>query len=186
MSRRTKVFLTVAVILAILVFWGLFEAYYDIYTTAGNQAETLTGRTGIWAYCLGAAVEHPWIGHGFDSLWKVIPPFGTEMFEARHAENEALQQFYAYGVAGIVALAGLYGSLYRKIRKLPRGPVRIVFVSMLLFIVVRGLAEAEPFDLLFPLWAIVLMAALIESLEHAGREQLQFSAVSTPLPAPGN
>ena len=49
-SRKTKILLTVAVVLVILVFWGLFEAYYDIYTNAGNQAETLTGRTAIWAY----------------------------------------------------------------------------------------------------------------------------------------
>jgi hypothetical protein len=31
---------------------------------------------------------------------------------------------------------------------------------------VRGLAEAEPFDLLLPLWAIVLFSVLIESMEY--------------------
>jgi len=161
-SRRTKLLLTLAVILVIIMFWGLFEAYYDVYTTAGNQAETLTGRTGIWAYCLDAALEQPWIGHGFDSVWKVIPPFGPEQFEARHAENELLTQFYAYGTVGLCLLIGIYGSLYRQIRKLPRGPLRIVFVSLLLFVAVRGLAEAEPFDLLLPLWSIVLISLLIE------------------------
>ena len=182
MSRKTKVFLTIAAMLAILVFWGLFEAYYDIYTTAGNQAETLTGRTAIWAYCLIAAIEHPWIGHGFDSLWKVVPPFGSDRFEARHAENELLQQFYAYGLAGIVALAGLYGSLYLKIRRLPRGGVRIVLVSLLLFIVVRGLAEAEPFDLLLPLWAIVLIAALVHGIQTTHQKSL----VLAPSPQAGS
>src|SRR6202044_3980614 len=56
MSRKTKVLLTVALVLIILVFWGLLEAYYDFYTTYGNQAETLTGRTAIWAYVLNAGV----------------------------------------------------------------------------------------------------------------------------------
>jgi exopolysaccharide production protein ExoQ len=162
MSRKTKVLLTVGAILTILAFWGLFEAYYDIYTTAGNQAETLTGRTAIWTYVLNAAVEQPWIGHGFDSMWKVIPPFGSDQFEARHAENELLQQFYAYGIIGIAMLIALYGSLYRQIRRLPRGPVKVVFRSILLFVVVRGLAEAEPFDLLLPLWLIVLISSLVE------------------------
>ena len=60
------------------------------------------------------------------------------------------EQFYAYGAMGVVMLAGLYGSVYRRIRKLPRGPVRVVFLSILLFVVVRGFAEAEPFDLLLP------------------------------------
>ena len=49
MSRKTKVLLMTTAVLIILVFWGLFEAYYDIYTNAGNQAETLTGRIAIWA-----------------------------------------------------------------------------------------------------------------------------------------
>src|ERR1700728_2001728 len=161
-SRKTKIMLTVAVVLVILLFWGLFEAYYDIYTNAGNQAETLTGRTAIWAYSLDAALEQPLIGHGFDSMWKVVPPFGPEKFEARHAENELLTQFYAFGIVGIFLLIGIYGSLYRQIRRLPRGPLRIVFLSLLMFVAVRGLAEAEPFDLLLPLWSIVLISLLIE------------------------
>jgi hypothetical protein len=170
MSRKTKMLLTVAVTLVIFVFWGLFEAYYDFYTTYGNQAETLTGRTAIWAFVLDAALEHPWIGHGFDSMWKVIPPFGT--FEARHAENELLQQFYSYGVAGIAMLCGLYGSLYRKIRRLPQGPLKVIFVSILLFVVVRGFAVAEPFDLLLPLWAIVLITMLVDCADTVGQEMV--------------
>jgi O-antigen ligase len=161
-SRKTKVLLTVGAILTIFAFWGLFEAYYDIYTTAGNQAETLTGRTAIWAYVLNAAVEQPWIGHGFDSMWKVIPPFGSDQFEARHAENELLQQFYAYGVIGIAMLIALYGSLYQQIRRLPQSSLKVVFRCLLLFVVVRGLAEAEPFDLLLPLWLIVVISSLVE------------------------
>jgi exopolysaccharide production protein ExoQ len=166
-SRKTKILLTVAVVLVILVFWGLFEAYYDIYTNAGNQAETLTGRTAIWAYSLDAALEQPLIGHGFDSMWKVVPPFGPEKFEARHAENELLTQFYAFGIVGVCLLIGIYGSLYRQIRRL-QGPVKIVLLSLWLFVVVRGLAEAEPFDLLLPLWSIVLISLLVERMSTVG------------------
>jgi exopolysaccharide production protein ExoQ len=170
MSRRTKMFLAIAFTLVILVFWGLLEAYYNLYTTTGNQAETLTGRTAIWAYILNAALEQPWIGHGFDSMWNVVPVFGT--LEARHAENELLQQFYSYGAAGIVMLCGLYGSLYRKIRRLPQDRLNIVFVGILLFVVVRGFAEAEPFDLLLPLWAIVVIAMLVDCADPIGQEMV--------------
>jgi hypothetical protein len=164
-TRKTKLLLMALAVALILAFWGLFENYYGIYTTAGNQAETLTGRTAIWLYVVNAVSDHPWIlwiGHGFDSWWKVVPPFGGDQFEARHAENEFLQQFYAYGVMGIVMLIGLYGSLYLQIRKLRRGSVRILFQSILLFIIVRGLAEANPFDLLLPIWAIVMIGFLME------------------------
>jgi len=121
-GKKTKILLTIAFTFVVLVFWGLFEAYYDLYTTSGNQAETLTGRTAIWAYVLNAALEKPWIGHGFDSMWKVIPLFGT--FEARHAENELLQVFYCYGVAGVIMLFGVYGSLYRQSRRLSKAHSR--------------------------------------------------------------
>ena len=160
LTRRTKLLLTAAAFLVVLLFWGLIQAYYDVYINAGTQSETLTGRIGIWAYILDAALEQPWIGHGFNSVWKVVPAFGE--YDVRHAENELLQQFYAYGIVGICLLAGLYGSLYRQFRKLARGPLKIFFLSLLLFIVIRGIAEAEPFDLLLPLWAIVLISLLAD------------------------
>lgn len=169
MGRKTKMLLAISVAALIFAFWGLFENYYDIYTTTGNQAETLTGRTGIWLYVVNAVSDHPWtlwIGHGFDSWWKVVPPFGGDQFEARHAENEVLQQFYAYGVLGVTVLVGVYGSLYRQIRGVSLDSVRILFCSFLLFILIRGLAEASPFDLLLPLWAVVMISALTES-EHS-------------------
>lgn len=161
-SRRTKMLITGGVLLAAVAFQGLFVAYYDVYTTAGNQAETLTGRTAIWAYVFTSSLERPWFGHGFDSMWKVVPPFGPDRFEARHAENEMLQQFYAYGAVGLLMLAGIYGSFYRRLRRLPRSPLRVLLLSILLYVLVRGAAEAEPFDLLLPLWSLVLLTLLAE------------------------
>jgi O-antigen ligase len=161
MKRSRKAALAAAALVLVLVFGGLFEAYYNVYSTSGNQAQTLTGRTGIWLYSLNAGLEKPWLGNGFDSMWKVAPPFGPEMFEARHAENEVLQQFYAYGLAGVAMLARIYGSLYKSIRGLPRSPTRAVLNGLLLFILIRGLAEAEPFDLLLPLWSITLICSYI-------------------------
>jgi len=162
-TRRKKSWIAASAILVMLLFWGLFEAYYDVYTTTGNQAETLSGRTAIWTFAIEHALEKPWTGNGFDSMWRVMPPFGPDYFEARHAENEILQQFYAYGVTGVALLAGLYISLFRQIRQLRHSPVRVVLSSLMLFIVVRGLAEAEPFDLLLPLWCVVLIGALLSA-----------------------
>ena len=171
-SRKTKLLTTSAAVVVILLFWTLLEAYYDVYTNTGNQAETLTGRTAIWAYVLNASFDLPWFGHGFDSMWKIIPPFGPDRFEARHAENELLQQFYAYGLVGVSMLAGLYGSLYRQFRLLRDGPLKVLFTSMLLFIIVRGFAEAEPFDLQLPLWAIVLMSVLVNDVARMSASEV--------------
>jgi exopolysaccharide production protein ExoQ len=159
MSRRSKLLLTSSAILVVLMFWGLFEAYYTFYTSYGNEAETLTGRTAIWSYVIDGVMEHPWIGHGFDSMWKVVPSFGA--FEARHAENELLEQAYSYGVAGIVILCGVYGALYSNIRRMAQESSKVICNSIILFVIVRGFAEAEPFDLLLPLWTVVLLGVLV-------------------------
>jgi exopolysaccharide production protein ExoQ len=159
MSRRTKLLFSGLALLVVLVFWDLLADYYVVYTNAGNQVETLTGRLGIWVYILAEAVQKPWIGHGFHSVWKVIPPFND--FEARHAHNELLQQFYAYGAVGVFMLVALYGSVWRQCRRFSDPSLRVFFLGMLVFVVVRGFADTEAFDLALPLWFIVMIGALI-------------------------
>ena len=166
-SRKNKIYLITVTGLVVTLFWGLFESYYDVYTNAGNQAETLTGRLGIWAVILDNALEQPWIGHGFHSVWKVIPPFGD--FEARHAHNEVLQQFYAYGVVGVLMMIGLYGSFYRQIRRFPAGPLKTLSLSLIVFVLIRGLADTEVFDLSLPLW-LITMVSLCFSWSQVPRE----------------
>lgn len=176
MNRKTKILLILIAVVVVASFWSLLAAYYDVYTDTGSHIETLTGRIGIWAYILAEALQQPWFGHGFHSVWKVIPPFGPDQFEARHAHNELLQQFYAYGVIGIGMFVGIYGSIYRQVRRLPAGSVKTFLFGLLLFVIVRGLADTEPFDLSFPLWAIVMFSLLIER-ERAVDEKA--SALST-------
>jgi hypothetical protein len=161
-SRKTKWLLTFSTLVVFAAFWGLLANYYDVYTNAGNQAETLTGRLGIWIYFLNEAIQRPWVGHGFHSVWKVIPPFGIDQFEARHAHNELLQQFYAYGAIGVFMLIAIYGSLFRNLRRLADSSTRTLFLGILLFVVVRGLADTEAFDLSLPMWAIVMIGCLLE------------------------
>lgn len=161
-SRKTKWLIASATLLVLGVFWDLLANYYDVYTNAGNQAETLTGRLAIWAYFLSEAVQQPWIGHGFHSVWKVIPPFGVDQFEARHAHNELLQQFYAYGAVGIAMLLAIYGSLFGNLRRLAPGWLKTLFLGMLLFVAVRGLADTEAFDLSLPMWSVAMIGCLIE------------------------
>lgn len=165
-SRKSKILMIAAAVLITAMFWGLLESYYVVYENAGNQAETLTGRLGIWAYFLEQSLETPWIGHGFHSVWKVIPPFGE--FEARHAHNELLQQFYAYGLAGVALLAGIYGSIFRQLRRIKASSIRILFLAFLFFIIVRGLAVADSFDLLLPLWSVVFVSVITDRENAVG------------------
>lgn len=171
--RRSKILIALAAAGVVAIFWSLLTSYYDIYTNAGNQSETLSGRLGIWAYFLAEAVQQPWIGHGFDSAWKAIPPFGPDQFEAAHAHNEVIQQFYAYGLVGVCLFMGIYWSLYRHMHRLMRGPRKAFFLAFLMFVLVRGIADTERFDLSFPLWAIVIISLLIEHARTAEEKASQ-------------
>jgi len=157
-KTRRRILLAAAVVL--MVSAGFVSAYYNVYVNTANQAETLTGRTAIWAWTVGEVPDSPWIGHGFDSMWKVMPPFGADRFQARHAENELLQQLYAYGMVGCVLFLAVYFSLFRCFRRCADPTIRPVLKVLLLFILIRGLAEAEPFDLLLPIWLLLLLESI--------------------------
>jgi O-antigen ligase len=164
MRRRTKLLLIGSATVVVFVFSQLLSDYYVVYTNAGNQAETLTGRLGIWLYFFTEAVQKPWIGHGFHAVWKVIPPFNE--FEARHAHNELLQQFYAYGIVGVAIVVAIYGSVWRQMRRLADPALRTFFLGMLLFIIVRCTADTEAFDLSLPVWFIAMIGALLQQLRN--------------------
>lgn len=176
MQRRTKIVLVASGMMLALALSGLFLAYLNLYTSYGDQLETLTGRTAIWAWAVHSGLERPWLGHGFDAMWKVAPVFGV--FEARHAENEVLQQFYAFGAAGLVVLAGYYASLWRTIYKAIHQPRRMILCGVVLFVVVRGIAEAEPFDLLLPVWMAVLLACAACEVVAGGNEAMKSSSLA--------
>jgi exopolysaccharide production protein ExoQ len=178
-SRRSKVLTVVGTFCVVAALWNLLSSYYEIYSNAGSQSSTLTGRVGIWTYLFAEALQRPWAGHGFDSVWKVVPPFGPEQFEAAHAHNELLQQFYAYGVVGVFLFFMIYWSIFRHIRRLKAGAVRTFFISFLIFILVRGTADTDRFDLSLPMWAILMFSLLME------RTCAQHSEVSEALFADG-
>ncbi len=183
-SRKSKALAVLAALIVVAASWNLLSAYYDVYSNAGNQSTTLTGRLGIWAYILAEAIQQPWVGHGFDSVWKVIPPFGNDQFEAAHAHNELIQQFYAYGAAGIILFVGIYSSFYRQIRRLPRSSLRPFLVAFLLFVLVRGFADTERFDLSLPMWVIVMLSTVMARVRN---EQSTTAAVAArQKPGSGN
>ena len=178
MKRRTKLYLVLCATLAFAAFSALLISYWDIYLNSGNQSETLSGRLGIWAYFLVEGAQKPWFGHGFNSVWGIVPPFGPDKFEAAHAHNELIQQFYAYGAIGIGIFAGYYWSLYRQARKLSSASARVFLFAFLLFFLVRGFADTERFDLSLPMWAGLLISELIE---HERRAHQQADEAVNPV-----
>jgi len=154
MPRKAKVYLVAGALVVVASFWGLLSSYADIYnnTGSGDQAETLTGRTLLWTVAFSMSLERPWLGHGLYSFKALIPMLGT--FEAVHAHNDLLQQFFEFGIAGVVILLGVYWSFYRQTRRVPATEMRTLAVALLLFALVRGLTDSVQFGLSYPPWLI--------------------------------
>lgn len=157
-SSRAKAKIGLALGTVLSFSWSLLEAYAEIYSQ-GAQSETLTGRTLIWATSFDIAMERPWLGHGFYSFRWLIPPLHE--FEPWQAHNELLQQFFCYGMLGVIVTIALYWSLFRQIRQSFHDRLSRLTTAVLIFALIRGLVDTERFDLSFPLW---LMAALSFSM----------------------
>jgi hypothetical protein len=161
-TRKAKLRIAAAAMVVVACFWGVLTAYVDAYNNAGsgNQVETLTGRTVLWAAALGMGLERPWLGHGIYSFKTLIPAFGS--FAAVHAHNEALQQFFELGAAGVVVAAGVYASFYRLARRAGAGELRVLAMGLLIFALVRGLTDTVPLGLSLPLWLVVALAVCLD------------------------
>lgn len=165
LSRNAKLVLTLAAVLVLILFSSLLADYYTVYTHAGTQAETLTGRTIIWFTAYTYAIKEPWLGHGFHSFHTVVPAFGP--YQAWHAHNELLQQFFTYGIIGVLLVIVLYVSFFRQLRSHAGNPIALLAFSILILVFTRSFADTERFDLSYPLW---LMTAFTLTLSHSAQE----------------
>jgi exopolysaccharide production protein ExoQ len=175
-TRRKLLLILLSSGLVVAAFWRLIQAYFVVYTTTGNEAETLTGRVGVWEYVWERSLEQPWIGHGFHSFRNVVPNFGP--FEPWHAHNELLQLFYAYGAVGILLFFVVYGSLFLQIRRFCLSSYKALFYGLLLFIAIRGLGDTDRFELTLPFWFVFLISSL---MMHLNPHQLESLELITPI-----
>jgi hypothetical protein len=167
LSRWAKMRISALALMVCAAFAGLIETYLSMYTES-YDVETLTGRTVIWSASLLMALERPWLGHGIYSYRALIPAFGK--FEPYHAHNELLQQFFEYGLLGVVVTLGLHVSLYRSGRKIFSSPYARLSIVLVLFAMIRGLADTINFGLSLPLW---LFAALAIAMTHTPADPME-------------
>jgi len=160
LTRRTKVKIAIAGVVILASLSGLLASYFDTYSESTDPS-TLTGRTIIWAASWDLAIEKPWFGHGFYAYRFLIPPIGT--FEATHAHNELLQQFFALGAVGVLLVIGLYWTLFRQIRRAPPSSPKTLAATLLIFALMHGLTDTVAFDLSYPLWLMAMLSILLAS-----------------------
>ncbi|WP_034835477.1 O-antigen ligase family protein [Endozoicomonas numazuensis] len=107
-NKRTKLFLGLGLITAIIGLYLFQESFFEI-----NKDSTLNGRVPIWLSTLKHISDSPWIGHGLgykmSNLWQ-----GTHFI---YAHNYYLQSALNYGLLGFSLFAGIIGSTLFLIRK---------------------------------------------------------------------
>jgi exopolysaccharide production protein ExoQ len=167
LTRAARFKIGAAGVMIIASFWGLLATYLSRYTE-GTGPETLTGRTLIWSVSVEYALRRPWLGYGFYSYRAVVPPFGA--FEAWHAHDELLQQFFCFGVPGALLVIFLYGALIRQTYRAPRSDVKTLSATLLIFALVRGLTDTEIFDLSYPVWLMILLSMMLRSIERQEKD----------------
>jgi hypothetical protein len=69
-----------------------------------------------------------------------------------------LQQFFEYGVAGVVIAAGVYWSFYRQTRRASASELKTLALTLLLFALLHGLTDTLIFDLSYPLWMLTALS----------------------------
>jgi hypothetical protein len=167
-SRWAKVRIAAIAMLAVAASAGFIGAYTATYIADADSAETLTGRTTIWARSFLMALEHPWLGHGIFSYHALIPAFGK--LEPLHAHNELLQQFFEYGALGLAVTLALHFSLFRAGWRLSPAPYARLSMVLVLFALIRGMADTINIGLSLPLW---LFAALAIAMTHTSQEPVE-------------
>jgi O-antigen ligase len=169
LTRRAKLKLSAVAFLVVASFWGVLNSYLTVYnsTGTGNQAETLTGRTLLWSVAFSMSIQRPWLGHGIYSFKTLIPALGP--FAAVHAHNEILQQFFEYGITGTLIVVAVYVSFLRQAWRAPASELRMLALTVLIFALLRGLADTVLVGLSYHLW---LMAALVVCLAGLQRTEV--------------
>ena len=180
-SRSTKIKITATGIVILAALSGLLAKYFDLYTESVDPS-TLTGRTLIWATTYEYAIKKPLLGYGFYAYRFIIPPFGA--FEATHAHNELLQQFFALGALGIFFVIGIYWSIFRQIRRAPASRLKTLAATLLIFAILHGITDTLPFDLSFPLWLMAMLSILLAPVSAAHGSNPLIPQRGTPTHAP--
>jgi len=158
LSRATKVKIGLTGVAIIASLSAPLIDYFQAYSESTDPS-TLTGRTVIWASASEIAVKKPLLGHGFYSFRFLIPPIDT--FEAQHAHNEFLQQFFTLGSIGVIVVATLYIVFFLQIRRTPRSNITHLAAALLIFALLHGLTDTLAFDLSYPLWLMAMFSILL-------------------------
>lgn len=151
-SPRAKAVAVAPLIAAIMVALPFAADHLTSYLNNADP-ETLTGRTAIWMIFVGMIKEAPVVGHGF--MWIAFhPPYSF----AAQAHNEILQQLLEGGVIALILAVLVYVTATRSLVR-GKGEFMAVGLALIVYCIIRGIAEAADTTVLPLEFALLLIYA---------------------------
>jgi O-antigen ligase len=143
-------FLAVSVLLGgILIAVTPLQRYLMDYAKSG-QAETGTGRIGLWQVIIPAIMEKPLYGHGFVSSKFIFEDVPGVDWPAGHTHNGFLEVLYNNGVIGLLLLLAVLRRTVRNllwvIRRMRSGEMKtwaIGAFAIFIFEILNGMLNAS-------------------------------------------
>jgi exopolysaccharide production protein ExoQ len=177
LQLKAKLRLLLVPVTVLALTYGFTSQYLSTYLDENpSDATTLTGRTLLWIESSEMILARPTVGYGILSFRNYAP----QNWEIRtvHGHNEWVTQAFQLGLIGVVLTVIIYWSFYRHFRQVTDLYKKKLGISVLIFILIEGVASAEPVGLLFPLPLLVLLT-IWSSADHldmpAYARQVDFS-----------
>ncbi len=148
--KQGLLFLIVTVVLGgILVAVTPLQRYLTDYAASGN-AETGTGRLGLWELFIPAIMEKPLYGHGYLASRFIAEDLAGLDWPAGHTHNAFLEVLYNNGVIGLTLLVAVLWQTVRNllwvVRRMRSGEMRtwaIGAFAILIFEFINGMLNAS-------------------------------------------
>jgi O-antigen ligase len=168
--------MALAIVLALFFLSSKINEYTS--KSGGSTAETLSGRTILWAEAYQQIASGPFVrGFGMMSFREIGPRTWSKTDEIGHAHDEFLTVWFNYGLVGVALVFGSYFALgYAALKSLKRGGgvVATLVLCAIVWSLVMGITEASSQFCVLPVpWLLlfdcVVSTHLAEVAEDARR-----------------
>ncbi|MGA9143900.1 MAG: O-antigen ligase family protein, partial [Candidatus Acidiferrales bacterium] len=129
-----------------------------------GRDSTLTGRTDIWRSAF-SQVQNPLFGTGYESFWLGSRLANVQMLihqTLNQAHNGYIEIYLNVGWVGVILLANIFVSAYRRIMSSIRRMTPMANLSLTYFVAAATYNCTEAaFKMMHPLWIALLLVAMI-------------------------
>lgn len=164
--KRSRFVLSLAVLACLAVCLLLWLPWLDILQMLGRDI-TLTGRLNLWILVIVKALQHPWLGYGYNGFWLGLGGESAYVWVAMHwlapnAHNGFLDLWLGLGLIGLALFLAGFAIVFWKSLKKARLGNSAEFrwpLLYLIFLVVYNLDETNLFQHNSLMWALYVAVA---------------------------